>query len=83
MLTPQRLGLVPGLTGSQIQTVLEATLREADLRPVFALVAIGAEAASPHGGFGGEAKLTAEDLVLIDVGYVTSCHICDAIIGQH
>jgi Xaa-Pro aminopeptidase len=63
-------GLVPGLKGHEIQTVLQKTLLQAFTKSAFAIVAIGPQASSPHGGFGGEAELTEDDFILIDVGFV-------------
>jgi hypothetical protein len=50
--------------------VLQKTLLQAFTKSAFAIVAIGPQASSPHGGFGGEAELTEDDFILIDVGCV-------------
>ncbi|GKZ23897.1 hypothetical protein AbraIFM66951_010429 [Aspergillus brasiliensis] len=60
--------LYPGLTESEIATVLDNTLRSAGLEPFFDIVLFDENAANPHGGTNGSKVLEPETFVLIDVG---------------
>ncbi|PYH88945.1 Creatinase/aminopeptidase [Aspergillus ellipticus CBS 707.79] len=60
--------LYPGLTETEIATVLDNTLRSAGMEPFFDIVLFDENAANPHGGTNGSKVLEPETLVLIDVG---------------
>ncbi|KAL5363144.1 peptidase M24, structural domain-containing protein [Aspergillus floccosus] len=60
--------LYPGLTESEIATVLDNTLRSAGLEPFFDIVLFDENAANPHGGTDGLKVLEPTTFVLIDVG---------------
>ncbi|PYI04735.1 Creatinase/aminopeptidase [Aspergillus sclerotiicarbonarius CBS 121057] len=60
--------LYPGLTGNEIATALDNTLRSAGLEPFFDIVLFDENAANPHGGTNGSKVLEPETFVLIDVG---------------
>ncbi|KAG2414785.1 hypothetical protein HFD88_005973 [Aspergillus terreus] len=60
--------LYPGLTESEIATVLDNTLRSAGLEPFFDIVLFDENAANPHGGTDGLKVLESTTFVLIDVG---------------
>lgn len=57
-----------GLTESDVATVLDNTMRAAGLDPFFDIVLFDEDASNPHGGSGGNKRLTSETMVLIDVG---------------
>ena len=60
--------LTPNLTENDVHSVLDSTLRAADLIPFFNLVLFDSDASNPHGGTNGNAFLTSTTFVLIDVG---------------
>ncbi|PCG90428.1 Creatinase [Penicillium occitanis (nom. inval.)] len=60
--------LYSGLTETEIQNVLDNTLRAVGLEPFFDIVLFDENASNPHGGTNGSKTLTAETFVLIDVG---------------
>ncbi|KAJ5167557.1 uncharacterized protein N7482_006338 [Penicillium canariense] len=71
--------LYPGLTESEIATVLDNTLRAAGMDPFFDIVLFDENASNPHGGTNGTKVLDAETFILIDVGahlYGYSSDIC-------
>ncbi|KAE8555812.1 hypothetical protein EYB25_000510 [Talaromyces marneffei] len=60
--------LYPGLTETEIQNVLDNTLRAVGLEQFFDIVLFDENASNPHGGTNGSKALSAETFVLIDVG---------------
>lgn len=60
--------MYPGLTESEVATVLDHTLQAAGLAPFFDIVLFDENASNPHGGTNGTKTLSAETFVLIDVG---------------
>jgi Xaa-Pro aminopeptidase len=60
--------LYRGVTENEVVEVLDNTMRSANLEPFFNLVEFGRQAALPHGGHDGEARLELGEFVLIDVG---------------
>ena len=68
-----------GVTENEVVEVLDNTMRAAGLDPFFDIVEFGKQAALPHGGHDGHAKLQPGDFILIDVGahmYGYSSDVC-------
>ncbi|KAI9831312.1 MAG: hypothetical protein M1819_005086 [Sarea resinae] len=61
-------GLYLGVTESEVQAVLDETLRAAGLEPFFDIVLFDEDAALPHGGPNGTKQLENDAFILIDVG---------------
>tara|TARA_R110002003_G_scaffold1389_5_gene22961 strand:+ start:128 stop:865 length:738 start_codon:yes stop_codon:yes gene_type:complete len=68
-----------GVTENEVVEVLDNTMRAAGMDPFFDIVEFGKQAALPHGGHDGQAKLEPGDFILIDVGshlYGYSSDVC-------
>lgn len=68
-----------GVTENEVVEVLDNTMRAAGMDSFFDIVEFGKQAALPHGGHDGQAKLEPGDFILIDVGshlYGYSSDVC-------